>query len=270
MLYISGASGYIGSALCKHLNKQSIQYNTIRIRIDEPESTGSLLQINKEDTLIHLGECANITQANQLGERYIQQNLAALKKLLFLGFNKIIYVSSTAVYGETGNTPAMEADSDLVSSHIYTRNKITCEQFIQKHFPEYVICRLSNVYGGTMKQDCLFADILNQLSAPTVTLRNTAHTRDYIHITDVCTAITQALKINVNGLYNISAGQSYSVSEIANQLFKIHNATPILKGHSTTTSSQYICNKKAMQALNWIPQMDISAGLKTIKVNSHE
>jgi UDP-glucose 4-epimerase len=135
--------------------------------------------------------------------------------------NKIIYTSSSSVYGISNNKVDLK---DNYNRNIYAAFKFSGE-FLIKNFCEkknikYTICRVFNMYGGNDK----FSIIQKMKNAKQKKLKikifnNGKSIRDYIHIDDVSLIYDQILKKKINpNLYDIGTGKGVSLMEIVKNL----------------------------------------------------
>ena len=130
--------------------------------------------------------------------------------------NKIIYTSSSSVYG---NNILCNENDDLKPMSLHASLKISNEKLIQKycdtHKIDYTITRIFNMYGG----DDHFSIISKILKASHdnsgLTIVNNGNAvRDFIHIDDVVAIYKEILHTKDLKVLNIGTGSGVSIKNI--------------------------------------------------------
>ena len=242
---ITGASGYIGSALCKDLIDKSFDLIRVSRSTLEPLGNSELLIgdiceydtwaniVKKTDIIFHLAGNTSAYRANNDPMKSLHDTMLPLAHLIKAAqeFNKVpklIYASTATVYGLTPAIPINE-NFALKPETIYDLHKIFFEKHmnlaIQQGFMQGVSLRLSNVYGPSPKLN-LSDDrgILNKATLAAlhgkslVVYGDGNYLRDYIYIDDVVEAFkTVGLSKGFsNTIYNIGTGEGVSVKNAFN------------------------------------------------------
>ncbi|MGM9453015.1 NAD-dependent epimerase/dehydratase family protein [Legionella bozemanae] len=137
--------------------------------------------------------------------------------------NKIIYTSSSSVYGANSNENCLET-MPASPMNMHGALKFACEQLISfycnKHKIEYTLARIFNIYGG---QEDTFSMIFRVLDASfsekRITLFNKGQAiRDYIHVDDIAWAYERLLTVTGIPVLNIASGQGISTSTLITTL----------------------------------------------------
>lgn len=133
--------------------------------------------------------------------------------------NKLIYSSSSAVYGQ--NKFCTETDSPRPQS-LYASLKLANEYLIEKFCTEedidYVSARIFNMYGGN-DQFSIISKLIHAINNNLVIdlINNGSAVRDFIHVDDVVAAYKGLLEANVlPPIVNIATGSGRSISSILN------------------------------------------------------
>lgn len=140
--------------------------------------------------------------------------------------DKIVFSSSSAVYGENMNMPLTESELPMPTSP-YAASKASCEMYL-KSFNEsyglnYVALRYFNVFGPKQDKNSPYAAAIpNFISAilenkQPIIYGDGEQTRDFVYVKDVANANIKACKSNFNGILNVARGKSITI----NQLFQI-------------------------------------------------
>jgi UDP-glucose 4-epimerase len=187
---------------------------------------------------------------------------------------KVIYASSSSVYGDTPTLPKKEFMIPHPLSP-YAVTKLTGEFYCQIfadvfHLPT-VSLRYFNVYGPWQDPTSEYAAVIpkfitNVLSdKPPVVYGDGEQTRDFTFINDVIQANIRAAESNATGVFNTAGGKRITINELAKTVMQLCNkkidivyevARPGDIKHSLSDSS------KAKNAFEYTPQYEIQKGLK--------
>ena len=164
-------------------------------------------------------------------ETFVNKSIFEIAKILDLLnpkiINKIIYTSSSSVYGLKDIKINLK---DNNNRNIYAAFKLSTEflikNFCEKNYISFAICRLFNMYGGNDK----FSVILKlqtaiQKNQKIIIFNNGKSIRDYIHIDDVVTVYDRLLKTKIDSaLFDVGTGKGISLIELIKKLnFKKKN-----------------------------------------------
>ncbi|QOY55232.1 NAD-dependent epimerase/dehydratase family protein [Candidatus Sulfurimonas marisnigri] len=145
-------------------------------------------------------------------------------KLNAISINKIIYTSSSSVYGN--NTSCSEDDETYpLSLHASLKiaNEKLIEKFAQDNNIDYTIARVFNMYGENDNFSVISKIINTYKQNKTLTLVNNGEAiRDFIHIDDIVHSYKKILQIKSMPIINIGTGQGKSILYILDYLRK-HN-----------------------------------------------
>lgn len=143
---------------------------------------------------------------------------------------KILYASSSEVYGEPFSLPSKETDITYVNidsvRDSYAAAKLIGEFYVKLIADElnleYNILRLFNVYGTRMigtKYGQVIPEFINRLKGGEYPLKifgDGSHMRSFCYVKDnVCMTIDLALSKSVNGVYNLGNNKEISILELS-------------------------------------------------------
>jgi len=186
----------------------------------------------------------------------------------------VVCASTAAVYG-IQETP--HAEVDLVEPiDVYGLSKVCTEHLVKLFHRETgircAIGRLFNAYGPRETNPHLIPEIVKQLCAGTrIELGNLAPKRDYIHTSDLCSALrrmagAQNFQFDT---FNVGTGQGYSARDLID-LFSELSQTEInvvsTEGRRRATERQNLVADitKIGRVLQWKPQMSMRDGLRDL------
>jgi 2-alkyl-3-oxoalkanoate reductase len=243
-IVITGASGFIGGALCAKLAKipeveiiavgrskvsnkfdqyPSIQYSSI----DLATFTDKMIDC---DVCIH---CAGLASDTASKEDYERDNIIATRNILHAveSCHTFIYISSSSVYDFTDGLPKKEGDARLDSNiSEYGRSKLLAEQeVLSSKIPSKYILRPRAVYGKGDR--VLMPRILamirdDRMFIPNVKGVKTSLTSIHL-IEDIVTYIIHKQQAGCH-VYNIADTQTYSLWDVlsaAGKVYKKDNLT---------------------------------------------
>lgn len=153
---------------------------------------------------------------------YIQRSIMTTSEVLNyikekqISINKIIYTSSSSVYGN--NIFCSEKDI-LMPMNLHASIKIANEKLIEtfciQHDIDYTICRIFNMYGGD-DDFSIISKIINAVRLNTkLTLFNNGNAiRDFIHIDNVVEIYKIILTITNIPILNIGTSNGVSIKSI--------------------------------------------------------
>jgi len=265
---ITGASGFIGRALCERL-EQMTDYLVIPVtRSHDREgfyTVNSYDETPLGDILVHLGEDPDRARVNNIGVTYQQETGEVVEKLIKQGYKKMIYCSSSVVYGDRGIEPYRE-NGETYPVDVYSKAKIENENRVLNSGG--VVVRLSNVIGTGMAANNVLSDILNQLpnSSPLI-VRNGKPIRDFVWLENAVQALVLLIRESVSGVFNVGTGVATSIHDLADMALKITGQGD-RSINSMILDSDYSYNviniEKMKRTLNWVPTVTLEHSIKNM------
>lgn len=237
-LLLTGAEGFIGSALSQHLAMfMDVDHFEGDVR---NESDWDKYKDTKYEVLVHLAGLAGVRESIEMPEIYYDNNVNGTQRALEFGksnCHKVLYASSSNIY-EWWSNP-------------YATTKMINEAQAMS-YPNAKGMRFHTVWPG--RDDMLFDMLCNNK----VTYINANHTRDWIHVQDLCSAIW----CTIQNWYNIDQtaldygnGTETKVLELAETVFdwkgEIRNENPSGERVHTCADIGWLLE------LGWQPHYDI-------------
>lgn len=173
------------------------------------------------DMIVHMAARMDWNLAYRHIIRLTEANVKGTANILAMarraGVNKIIHISSAAVYGNM--IEARETDMP-VPINLYGATKLAGEQLARGFYNEYgldvVILRPFNIWGGTASGSVVDKMVRDPHKTPLY--YDGSQTRDFVHITDVVDAIYNAYMWD-SMIYNICTGAESSISGVWSILY---------------------------------------------------
>ncbi len=238
---VTGGTGFIGSNIAQRLvelghevlvtgtgGEQTVPAHMMLVELKALEKDASAL--GKLDAVFH--EAANndttLLDREEMMRANVDLSLFIFGRAAEAGCKKIIFASSTAVYGN-GPTPYKE-DQKLQLLNPYAESKKIMEEkafeFARAH-PDIRIVglRYCNVYGPGESHKGKRASMVYQLAQQMKTgnpkiFRDGEQKRDYIYVKDVITANLLALEAKENCIVNCGSGRATSFNKLIETLNK--------------------------------------------------
>jgi UDP-glucose 4-epimerase len=300
-IVVTGAAGFIGSWLSEALLAREHEVVGIDCLTDyyPPEikrrNLGASLESARfsflEQDLLALDlrellkECDVVFhQAAQAGVRaswgdsfkiYIDNNILATQRLLEAAksakLKKIVFASSSSVYGNAEKIPVAEGDP-LHPLSPYGVTKLAAENLCHLYHKNFglpvVSLRYFTVFGPRQRPDMAFHKFIKAIlrNEPLPIFGTGEQTRDFTYIEDAIQANLLAMEKGQNGaVYNIGGGARISLNHAIAALEEItgkkavRNQSGIQKGDVLHTWAD---TSLAQKELGFQPQFDFREGLK--------
>ena len=298
---VTGGAGFIGSHLSERLLTQGAQVRAIDSFTDfypRPikESNlsslrgtagyefmeGDLRQVDLNALLdgithvFHLAAQAGVRRSwGTEFQVYTGLNVDATQRLLEAcvgrGIERLVYASSSSVYGDDVAIPMIETALPQPVSP-YGVTKLAAEQLCQLYFINYgvpaVSLRYFTVYGPRQRPDMGFHRFFSAILAgrPLVQFGDGLQTRDFTFVTDIVTATAAAAVRGVPGrVYNIGGGARVSLREVFDLLGRVSGRTVTIDRHDAQKGDMrdtYADTSRAQADLGFAPSVTLEEGLR--------
>ena len=233
--------------------------------------------IGRVDILYHQ---AAINDTTSLDEReMIRANVDAAKELFRRvadsGCRKIVYASSTAVYGDAP-APYRE-DSPIRPLNPYARSKKELEDFASRFAGDHpgmtvVGLRYCNVYGPRENHKGPRASMIYQLAAqmrhgnPRL-FKYGEQKRDYLYVTDAVRANLLAAEARQSGIVNCGSGAAVSFNDVVgllNETLGVKRKPEYIENpYADRYQSHTECDMTlAKQRIGFAPEFDLRRGIE--------
>jgi len=295
---VTGGAGFIGSHLSEYLIKEGHSITVIDNlsigKIENLENIKEKIDFHRVDILdfeemekivsgidgiFHEAALASVPESFEKPELYNKVNVGGTENIFKLakknGF-KVVYASSSSVYGNPTKIPITENDEKR-SLNPYANTKIETERLAQKYSElgvSIIGLRYFNVYGKGQSDQYAgvitkFMERLSQKKQPIID-GDGLQLRDFVFVEDVVRANLAAMTSNLNfGFFNIGTGRAISILELARLMISLYALSiesifgPSRKGDVNQSLADISLARKL---LNWKPERKLEDGLlKTIK-----
>ena len=293
---VTGGAGFIGSYLVKKLISENHQVIVIdNFHTGKEENLKQIIKcieiqktdirdfdqlkktLKKVDGVFHKAALTTVPESFIKPEEYNDVNVVGTDNVFKIAkeYNlKVVYASSSSVYGNTEKIPIKE-DFPRNPINPYGKTKLDDEYLAEKYSSEnldLIGLRYFNVYGigQTGSYAGVITQFLNRLNEnkPPIINGEGNQIRDFVYVKDVAQVNLVAMKSNVKkGFFNIGSGKTISIKKLAEIMIDLSglDLEPIfekkLEGDiEKSQADTYLTSKM----LGWKSETILKDGLKTL------
>ncbi len=292
-ILVTGGSGFIGSYIVKHLLENGHHVKIIDLK--EPGIKNKNIEFVKKsildnitneikgcDAVFHFAALLGVENSDKKPLETMKINLEGsvnvFKSAIDAGVKRMVYSSSSEVYGEPRELPIRE-DSVKGPVSTYGVSKLAAEIYAKAYNQEFEtdikIVRFFNVYGPKQENNWVVPIFLNKAlkNEPITVFGNGNQTRCFTYVEDVAEGVLKVFEKGAKGeAYNIGNNQPTTILELA-QIAKemTKSKSEIIKlgfGKETRLKEREIEYRipdiSKMKAIGWQPKTMIKEGIKRI------
>lgn len=296
---VTGAAGFIGSHLCAHLldhgdevlgvdcltdyyDPRRKEANLATVRGREGFSEQWLDLVTAPLTTVFEGADVVYHLAGQPGVRgpwgkefspYLDRNVSATQRVLEaareVSLWKVVYASSSSVYGDAETYPTTE---DLRPQPVspYGVTTLAAEYLCELYRTTYGVptasLRLFTVYGPRQRPDMALSRLVDCAfrDEPFLLFGDGEQSRDFTFVDDVVSAMRQAALSPWTGVANIGYGTSSTMNEVIETLRDIGMAVDVLHLPTQTGRVRHAAAdiSRARGGFGYIPRVSLRQGLE--------
>jgi UDP-glucose 4-epimerase len=296
IVLVTGAAGFIGSALCRRLQSEGHDVigfdNLSRGRAEHLSQDVRLIEGDIRDAatvtqtvaawapecVVHLAAMHFIPDCIARPQETMAVNVEGTRVVLEScrgsSVRRVIFASSAAVYAPV-DRPCVEDATPLRPLEVYGESKLVAEQLVRGFYDETrtptSILRFFNAIGRNETNPHVVPHIFESLQrSEVIELGNTAACRDYIDTRDVAAAIA-AVAAAVEGfaVFNVGTGVASSVHDIVESLGRIlGRPITIVQEPSRVRATDRMLLvadiEKIRRATSWMPRVSLDDSLRDL------
>jgi len=293
---ITGAAGFLGSALGAHLIRQGHEVRGLddlstgkeeAVHEDVLFTRGDVMDRPKLWTLLQDVECVfhlaarvsvqeSILYPREYNETNVGGTVSLMEAMRDVGVRRVVFTSSGAVYGSQKKQPLSE-DLRPHPDSPYAVSKLSAEYYVRTIGKlweiETVTLRIFNAYGQGQHlppaHPPVIPNYLKQaVQEGTLVIHNSGNqTRDFVYVDDVVRAMSRAASADeVDGeIINVGSGTEVSVTELADLVLEVTDGEPEVVHNPKSDGGVKRMRAditRARELLDYEPQISLREGLR--------
>jgi UDP-glucose 4-epimerase len=299
-ILVTGSAGFIGSHVTERLlmggfsvrgldnfdgyYDREIKYRNLSEAMDNPRFELVVGDIRNDktvneairdvDAVIHLAAQAGVRASLEDPEKTVSVNvdgtLTVLNEAKACGINKMIFVSSSSVYGKMKYLPYDEKHPTEPISP-YGVSKLAGEHLCRVYSELYGITipmlRYFTVYGPRVRPDLAIHKFFQKARKNEVieVYGDGSKARDFTYISDIVNGTLHALEKGKTGPYNLGGGNKVTVKVLAEKIIAITDSKSEIKyieDQAGDVQETLADHTKAAHELGWRPRIKLDEGLQ--------
>ena len=292
-ILVTGAAGFIGSHIVEYLVQRGDDVTVLdNLKTGKKENLAKindkinfvngdirdykLLEklVNDTTGVFHEAALASVQQSFNMKDEYFDVNVNGTENILKLskkyGF-KVVYASSSSVYGNPIRIPIKESD-EKNPINPYAETKLQKEDLAIRYSEmgvKVIGLRYFNVFGKRQSKEYagvlkLFLERISQELPPKINGDGTQF-RDFVHVQDVVNANIMSMDNDIaSGFFNVGTNTSITILELAKNIIEYSGLDiepifkPTLKGdvHGTIANIDLIRKeigwKPSIMLIDWV------------------
>lgn len=217
----------LSSGRMKFLEHHKSDENFKFIKTDLLDTENLKKAINGAEMVFHLAANPDVRMGAENTKVHFEQNITATYNLLeAMRLNKqqkIVFTSTSTVYGEASVIPTAEEYGPLIPISLYGASKLACEALITSYCSTFDmrswIFRFANIVGDRGTHGIII-DFINKLKKNPKSLEilgDGQQCKSYLHVCDCVEAILFAIdkSSDMVNIFNIGSNDTITANEIA-------------------------------------------------------
>lgn len=287
---VTGGAGFIGSQVVQELvgaghdvavfvrpttsmrklEPVSSQIRVFRGDLDDPREAVSKLGDWRPETCAHLAWYADPRTYLQSSEnvKNLTSSLALLPRLADAGCTRFLITGTCAEYAPSRSR--LREDSPVGPQTLYAACKLALQmvaaQLAAQSAVQMTWARIFHLYGPFEYEQRLVPAVIRKLLGnEEFAATSGEQVRDYMHVSDVASAIRTLLEHNVEGTVNVCSGTEVTVRQVIETIAEMLGRSDKVRFGAVAARGwdpPYICgdNTRLVEE-GWSPRYDLRSGL---------
>jgi len=300
-IMITGGAGFIGSHLCEKYTREGhtvlcldnfmngnlanirslLNYKNFKLINGDVRDSDSLEKIMPGvDVVCHLAAQIHVDRSIIEPQLTYNVNVLGTQNVLeaarMYDVEKVIYVSSSEVYGSAESVP-MDENHPLNAAHPYGASKIAadrmCYSYARTYHMNITVVRPFNTFGPRQK-DSGYGGVISIFvkrvlgGMPPIVYGDGNQTRDYTYVVDLIDAFDSVLRCAepVIDPVNLGTGHEVRIIDLANMIIDLSGQRDHIKPVSVEPRPGEVQrlladNSRAKELWGWTPKYSLEEGL---------
>ncbi len=303
-IFVTGAAGFIGSNLCealiarqdrvvgldnfdafyareiKEANLASLRQNPAFSFIEgdirsAPDMDRAFAELGRVDLVVHLAALAGVRPSIKEPARYQDVNIGGTTSILEAmrrhGTTRLVFGSSSSVYGNNAKVPFSEDDPVDFPISPYAATKRACELLCHTYhhlFAMDIFClRFFTVYGPRQRPDLAIHKFTRLMAdgEKIPMFGNGTTRRDYTHVRDIIQGIMAAAeKLQGYRIYNLGESQTTMLRDLIDLIAESLGVQPKIDKQPSQpgdVEQTYADISRAREELGYAPCIKVAQGI---------
>jgi UDP-glucuronate 4-epimerase len=307
-ILITGAAGFIGSNVAKKLLaegkevvgidnmnnyydvrlkeqrlsslRENSQFKFFKVDIADPGAMETVFRDLPILTgIVHLAAQAGVRYARENPYSYIDSNIKGTTVLMEQAMRlrdapRVVYASSSSVYGRNEKLPFSEEDRAYKPSSLYAASKrateLICDAYGNMYDIDLIGHRFFTVYGPMGRPDMAYWSFTDRImkGEPITLFDGGRLKRDFTYIDDIVDGVVASVNLPKgepqHRIYNLGNSSPVVVTEFVRILEELIGKKAIIKDEPSRPDeaiATYADITKAARDLNFAPRVDLRTGL---------
>jgi len=286
---VTGGAGFIGSHVVDRLRAHGATPRIFDLAHSPHHESGSVdtflgslldpealrLAMNGCHAVIHLAAYADVNEvaadpvyAEHVNTRGTVNVLEAARRS---GVKRVVYGSTTWVYGDCAETHVDETTVIAAPSHLYTATKLAGEHYCRAYHEMYdvdsTVLRFGIPYGPRAREAAVVPIFVRKALAgePLTIAGDGLQFRKFVYVEDLADGVVLALKPGAaNRIYNLDGREKVTILQIAETVREVVGDVEIVhtEARGADFSGKEVSSERAEQELGWVPTTSFSEGVR--------
>jgi UDP-glucuronate 4-epimerase len=254
------------------------KYKFYKVDIADEKKIETIFKKEKPETVVHLAAQAGVRYSILNPWVYAKSNyygtLSIFEAAHKAGIKRVLYASSSSVYGKNQESPFKETHRTNTPMSLYAAtkkaNEVLAHAYNHLFGVDMVGFRFFTVYGPWGRPDMAFFNFVDNIQkGKTITLYNKGNMwRSFTYVDDVVEALVRFLEKKQKAghrIYNIGGDSLVRVGDLIKEFENILDKKAVVKHepkHIADVLKTHADTKKLKKDIGFVPKTSIKKGLK--------